>query len=285
MKLLYMKDYAASIRAKLYKLSQSEGIWFNFLTTRYFHERLLFRLSRSQYADNFCLKGGALLYALEGISARQTRDLDLLGRRISNLPASIGACLTEILALDFEEDGVLFDIQTLTTSEIVKEGNYHGVRVEVVGQLGQIREKLQIDIGFGDAIVPAPVLMLYPTLLDLPGPEILAYSVESVIAEKFHAMVYLGELNSRMKDFHDLYRLLQPGKFDEGVLVQALSETFKTRQTDMPADPVVFSPTFPEDENRIRLWQSFLAKSRLDEIPLEEVVSHIRTVLLPLIER
>lgn len=278
-----MKDYAASIRARLYNLSQREGIWFNFLTTRYFHERLLFRLSRSQYADNFCLKGGALLYALEGISARQTRDLDLLGRHISNLPASIGACLTEILVLDFEEDGVLFDIQTLTTSEIVKEGNYRGVRVEVVGQLGQIREKLQIDIGFGDAVVPAPVAMRYPTLLELPRPEIFAYSVESVIAEKFHAMVYLGELNSRMKDFHDLYRLLQPGKYNEKVLVQAISETFKTRETDMPPHPVIFSPTFPEDEGRIRLWRSFLAKSRLDELSLAEVITHIHTILWPLV--
>lgn len=278
-----MKNHAASIRAKLYKLSQSEGIWFNFLTTRYFHERLLFRLSRSIYADNFCLKGGALLYALEGISARQTRDLDLLGRHISNLPASIKVCISEILVLEFEEDGVLFDMQTLTTSEIVKEGNYRGVRVEVIGLLGQIREKLQIDIGFGDAIIPSPVLMRYPTLLDLPGPEVLAYSVESVIAEKFHAMVYLGELNSRMKDFYDLYRLLRPGKFDEVVLVEAISETFKTRNTVLPTAPIVFSSTFPEDENRKRLWRSFLVKSRLDEIPLEEVISHIRTVLLPLL--
>lgn len=279
-----MKAYAASIRAKLYNLSQSEGVWFNFLTTRYFHERLLFRLSRSEYVDNFCLKGGALLYALEGISARQTRDLDLLGRRMSNLPDSIKACVSEILALEFEEDGVLFDIQTLTTSEIVKEGNYRGVRVEVVGRLGQIREKLQIDIGFGDAIVPAPVRMRYPTLLDLPGPEVLAYSVESVIAEKFHAMVYLGELNSRMKDFYDLYRLLQPGKFDASVLMQAISETFKTRKTTLSPNIAVFSTAFSEDENRRRLWRSFLAKSRLDEIPLKVVVSHIQTVLLTLVE-
>lgn len=278
-----MKNYAASVRAKLYNLSQVEGVWFNFLITRYFHERLLFRLSRSSYADNFCLKGGTLLYALEGISARQTRDLDLLGRHIDNLPSNIEACFAEILKLDFQEDGVRFDLETIVISEIVKEGDYRGVRVSVVAHLGQIREKLQIDIGFGDSIVPAPIHIRYPVILDLPVPEILAYSVESVIAEKFHAMIYLGELNSRMKDFHDLYRLLQPGKFDESVLIQALSETFKTRKTIIPPDPVVFSEMFAKNENRIRLWKSFLAKSRLDEIPLQEVVAHIRRVLFPLI--
>lgn len=279
-----MKNYAESIRAKLYTLSQNEGIWFNYLSTRYFHERLLFRLSRSKYADNFCLKGGALLYALEGISARHTKDLDLLGRRISNLPAGLKACFSEVLSISCEEDGVQFDNLSLETKEITKEGNYRGVRLEVWARLGQIREKLQIDIGFGDSIVPAPVLMRYPVLLDLPVPEILAYSVESVIAEKFHAMTYLGELNSRMKDFYDLYCLLNPGKFNETLLQQAIAETFKTRQTIIPTSPVVFSPLFSEDENRKRLWKSFLKKSRLSEVPFETVCSHIRAALLPLVE-
>jgi predicted nucleotidyltransferase component of viral defense system len=279
-----MRDHAASIRGKLYKLSKSSSIGFNFLITRYFHERLLFRLSRSRFADNFCLKGGALLYALEGVSARQTKDLDLLGRHISNLPEHIKACIAEILTFECEEDGVLFDTTTVITSEIVKEGNYRGVRVEFIGYLGQIREKLQIDIGFGDVIIPAPLLMPYPSLIDLPGVEVLAYSVESVIAEKFHAMVYLGTLNSRMKDFYDLYRLLQPGKFDESVLYRAIVETFRTRETTLSVNAAVFSPAFSADENRKRLWRSFLLKSRLDDISLDEVVSHIRRVLLPLIE-
>lgn len=223
------------------------------------------------------------MYALEGISARQTRDLDLLGMKIANTPSNIESCMAEVIALDFEEDGVRFDSQTLTTSEIVKEGNYRGVRIEFIGQLGQIREKLQIDVGFGDVVIPSPALLHYPTLLDLPGPEILAYSVESVIAEKFHAMVYLGELNSRMKDFHDLYRLLRPGRYDGEVLRRALYQTFKARDTELKTDPVVFDPAFSADKNRIRLWQSFLAKSRLAETPFEEVAAHIRSVLTPLI--
>lgn len=115
------------------------------------------------------------MFALEGISARQARDLDLLGRHIDNLLYNIEACFAEILQLDFQEDGVRFDLETLVTSEIVKEGDYRGVRVSVVAHLGQIREKLQIDIGFGDSIVPAPIHMHYPILLDFPVPEVLSY--------------------------------------------------------------------------------------------------------------
>jgi predicted nucleotidyltransferase component of viral defense system len=271
-----MKNYAVSVRNRLTTLGQRENIWFNYLIVRFLHERLLYRLSISQYADKFCLKGGALLYALEGISARQTRDLDLLGRHLSNAPAYLKQCFIEILSIDYEQDGVFFDATTIVASEIVKEGNYKGTRLEFIAKLGQIREKMQVDIGFGDTVIPAPVQMQFPVLLDFPSPEILAYSVETVIAEKFHAMISLGELNSRMKDFYDLYHLLRPGKFDSAVLTKAIAETFENRGTVLPQNTILFSSEFAINEDRLKLWTAFLRKSRLESLDFEDVVQYIQ---------
>lgn len=271
-----MKNYAASVRSKLVELGRRENIWFNHLVMRFLHERLLYRLSVSKYAPHFCLKGGALIYAFEGISARQTRDLDLLGRHFSNDPERLKSCFSEILSISFEQDGVLFDTSSIETGEIVKEGNYRGVRLEFWATLGQIREKMQVDIGFGDVVVPHPISMEFPTLLDLPAPEIQAYSVETVISEKFHAMTQLGELNSRMKDFYDLYCLLRPGKFDPGVLPIAIAETFKTRGTTLPKGSELFPRDFHSKEDRIKQWTAFLKKSRLPELDFEQVIKHIQ---------
>lgn len=270
-----MKNYAISVRNRLTALGLREKIWFNYLIVRFLHERLLYRLSISQYADKFCLKGGALLYALEGISARQTRDLDLLGRHLSNAPTYLKQCFIEILSIDYEQDGVVFDVTTIVASEIVKEGNYKGTRLEFIAKLGQIREKMQVDIGFGDTVIPAPIQMQFPVLLDFPSPEILAYSVETVIAEKFHAMISLGELNSRMKDFYDLYHLLRPGKFDSTVLFQAIEETFENRGTVLPQNTILFSTDFAINEDRLKLWMAFLKKSKLESLDFEVVVQHI----------
>jgi len=276
-----MKNHAQSIRNRLFALGKRENIWFNYLIVRFLHERLLYRLSVSPYADKFCLKGGALLYALEGMSARQTRDLDLLGRNISNEAENIKQCFTKILSIICEEDGVVFDLENLEATEIVKEGNYKGTRLEFWAQLGQIKEKMQVDIGFGDIVIPAPKLMDFPTLLDLPSPRVQAYSVESVIAEKFHAMIYLGEINSRMKDFYDVYHLLRPNKFDPALLRQAIAETFEHRETELPNTTPVFSAIFSQDENRQRLWNVFLKKSKLENIAFDEVVQYIGKEIVP----
>jgi predicted nucleotidyltransferase component of viral defense system len=279
-----MKNYAESVRTRLNELGRRENIWFNYLITRYLHERFLYRLSKSSYTDNFCLKGGALLYALEGISARQTRDLDLLGRHLSNAPENLKSCFEEILSIEFENDGVVFDIASLSTSEITKEGNYKGTRLEFWAILGQIREKMQVDVGFGDIVVPAPVLMQFPTLLDLPAPEIQAYSVETVIAEKFHAMIQLGELNSRMKDYYDLHCLLRPDRINPEVLPIAINETFKARGSTLSTDTISFLSAFVTNEDRRKQWVAFLKKSRLDPIDFEEVVNFIQKEIMPFID-
>lgn len=278
-----MKNYADSVRARLVELGRRKNVWFNHLVMRFLHERLLYRLSVSKYSENFCLKGGVLVYALEGISARQTRDLDLLGRHYTNDPEVLKKCFAEILSIACESDGVQFDMRVIETGEIVKEGNYRGIRLQFWASLGQIREKMQVDIGFGDVVIPSPVRMRFPTLLDLPAPNIQAYSVETVISEKFHAMTQLGELNSRMKDFYDLYCLLRPGKFDPTVLPVAIFETFKTRGTQLPESDRLFPKDFHSKEDRIKQWTAFLNKSRLPALDFEAVMVHVQTEMKPLI--
>jgi len=279
-----MKNFADSVRTRLTELGKRENIWFNHLITRYLHERFLFRLSVSEFADNFCLKGGVLIYALQGISARQTKDLDLLGLHLSNDPNYLKKCFAEILSKEFAPDAVVFDTSVIQTGEITKEGNYRGVRLEFVARLGQIKEKIQVDVGFGDVVIPAPVRMQFPTLLELPAPQIQAYSAETVIAEKFHAMAQLGEINSRMKDFYDLYNLLRPGKYDPSTLPLAVSETFKTRGSKIPTDPVLFPSGFSTNEDRRKLWTAFLKRSRLDPLNFEEVVNHIQANMKPVLD-
>jgi predicted nucleotidyltransferase component of viral defense system len=275
-----MRDYAESVRARLTKIAQQQDIRFNLLVLRYLHERFLFRLSQSQYAENFCLKGGTLFYALEGMSARSTKDLDLLGQQIGNQPEKLILVFKGICSALFEEDGVFFDISTMQASEIVKDGDYRGTRIELTVRLGQIRERLQID-----AVVPRPVLMVYPTILDMPAPLIYCYSVETIIAEKFHAMISRGEINSRMKDFYDVYRLLPPGKHNSETLEQSIRATFAARQTPYVKNHVLFSNQFASDISRLTQWKSFLNKSKLEALDFTEVHRLIVEKLKPIFEK
>jgi len=185
----------------------------------------------------------------------------------------------ELCIIPYEADGVVFHADSISTATITNEGKYPGIRLKVLAQLGNIKQNLQIDIGFGDIVTPKPVWMEYPVLLDLEAPEIQAYSVETVIAEKFEAMIDLGELNSRMKDFYDLYRLLQPGKYDRNTLVEAIKATFKNRQTPYIDNHPLFQDKFASDKNRLAQWNAFLRKSKLDVVEFREVHGIIREVL------
>ncbi|MCB0531996.1 MAG: nucleotidyl transferase AbiEii/AbiGii toxin family protein [Saprospiraceae bacterium] len=277
-----MKNIAASIRGRLQKIARETRTDFQLLIIRYFQERMLFRLSKSGFKDNFCLKGGALLYAWEGDQSRPTLDLDLLGMRIAADQARMKDAFSQLCTILYEVDGVVFSVDSISTSEITKEGKYPGVRLKVIAQLGNIKQNLQIDIGFGDIITPEPVLMQYPVILDLEAPEIQAYSVETVIAEKFEAMIDLGELNSRMKDFYDLYRLLQSGKFDLDTLEEAVKTTFENRQTPYTERHPLFEEKFATDSQRLVQWAAFIRKSRLDMIEFGEVYKIIRNRLEPI---
>lgn len=254
--------------------------------TRYFQERLLFRLSKSSFKDRFFLKGGVLIYALEGEASRPTLDLDLLGQKMEADRDKVKKTFQKVCAIEYVEDGVTFDTESLEASEIVKEGNYSGIRIKVMAFLGNTRQWMQVDIGFGDVVVPGPVNISFPTLLEMAAPELLAYSTESLIAEKFEAMISLAEFNSRMKDFYDVYRILRTGNYDEKVLHKAIAETIAHRKTTLSDNHAIFSTRFKEDEPRNKQWQAFLQRANLDDgIRFSEVMDLIKIELKPIYDQ
>ncbi len=278
-----MNDIAQSVQMKLKHLSKTKNRNHQLTLTRYFQERFLFRLSISKYKNNFFLKGGALIYALEKELSRPTLDLDLLAKKIKSDTQIVHGIFRTVCNITFAEDGVLFDADKIETLEIVKEGRYSGIRVKVPASLGKINQRMQIDIGFGDVIIPAPVEMNYPTLLEMQIPLIYAYSVESIVSEKFEAMIDLSELNSRMKDFYDVYKILKKGNFDKGYLKKAIAQTINTRETIMPDDHPIFTKNFATDNMRNIQWKAFLKKANLDQsILFEEVMSVIKEELKPI---
>jgi predicted nucleotidyltransferase component of viral defense system len=271
-----------SIKSRLTNIAQKEKQTYQLILIRYFTERLIYRLSISDFKSHFCLKGGALLYAFEQETSRPTMDLDLLGIHITNEQLKLKTVFQTISQIICEEDGVIFLSDAITTSELQKEGRYSGVRLKIEGRLGNIRQMLQIDVGFGDIVTPAPVEMTYPTLLLMPSPLILAYSIETVIAEKFEAMISLAAQNTRMKDFYDVFKLLQNDGYQENILTDAISNTFRQRATPFVENPVVFTQDFANDPKRHLQWNAFFRKMN-KHVTLEEI--DFTTVMTLIIER
>lgn len=281
-----MKNNVASIQSRLKQIAQQEGKAYQLILTRYFQERLLFRVFSSGYALNFCLKGGALLYALEQEKSRPTLDIDFLALELSNEAPRLLEVFTEIATIEYESDAVTLDIRTLTAIPITNEGAYPGLRLKIAASLGNIRQVMQIDIGFGDVVTPAPTRMDYPTLLAMASPQVQAYSIETIIAEKFEAMIDLAQINSRMKDFYDVYRLLQGEHYEESMLDQAITNTFTWRQTVAESAHPLFRDDFATDQKRTRQWMTFLRKSGLDtRLEFTEVMKTITQKLHPIYHR
>lgn len=281
-----LKNKSASVRAKLHNIARKENIDLNILMVLYMQERILYRLSQSKYRDNFILKGGLLLFAHNGFKGRPTQDMDLLGKQVSNDVNNILKIFREILSQDYK-DGLTFSVDTMTIENITEDAKYSGVRVRVRCLLGNAANVLSIDIGFGDAIVPKSVEMQFPCILDTePAPDINVYTMESIIAEKFHAMIKLGIMNSRMKDFYDVYILSKTNNFEGAVLAEALRETFERRNTGYERNPTVFNESFKEDDDKRLQWKAFLKKSKIDGIPLDfsEVLHQIKLFILPVYE-
>ncbi|MDR1161997.1 MAG: nucleotidyl transferase AbiEii/AbiGii toxin family protein, partial [Tannerellaceae bacterium] len=201
------KGNVKSIRAVLKNISDKERIDFQLIVIRYLHERFLYRVSVSAYAKHFFLKGGILLFAIKGLHIRPTVDIDMLAIQLSNDKEQLHRIFQTICSIEYDDDCVIFNIDSIKTEDIAADAKYSGVRILIDAGLDTIRQQLQIDIGFSDVITPAPVNLVYPTLLsELAQPfQIGAYSIETVVAEKFHAMIALGVFNSRMKDFYDVY--------------------------------------------------------------------------------
>lgn len=274
---------AQSVHARLIRHAQSLGVDPNLVLTRFATERLLYRLSRSQHAERFVLKGSLLLLMWLGETIRPTRDADLLG--FGDLSdKTIAATFTEICTVNVEPDGIVFDPETIRVVPIRPEDAYGGRRVVLLARLGSARIPVQVDIGIGDAVVPAPEWRDYPSLLNLPRPRLRAYRPETVIAEKAHAMVMFGTTNSRMRDFFDVYELAQHVSFDGTLLATAILATFERRKTAVPeAIPLAFTPAFAQTDNKRVQWRAFLRKNRLTSAPkdLETVVAVLGQFLGP----
>ncbi len=255
---------------------------FQELLQYYAMERFLYRLSSSTHRSRFILKGGLMLHAWKAPLARATRDVDLLGRLENSLEV-VGRTIREVCSTEVTPDGLVFDPDTLTVEHIHEEAESPGVRVRFMGLLGKVRLGMQLDVGFGDVVVPGPEPLVYPTLLDLPAPSLDGYPRETVIAEKFQAMVFLGALNSRMKDFYDVWLLARRFDFDGCVLARALAATFARRETRIEPEPVAFTRDFVGGTHARTGWSAFRKKAGLLHAPedLGVVVEALSVFLKP----
>ena len=276
-------NVSASVRQRLLNLATERKEDFGLVVTRYGLERFLYRLSVSPHRDSFVLKGALLLQLWTAETYRPTRDLDLLGRGVSNV--SYRKIFSEVCSQKVEDDGLTFPPDTIRVERIRDDEAYEGVRVRVEARLGDVRVPLQIDVGLGDTIVPSSEELEYPTLLKFAAPKLHAYSKESVVAEKFEAMVKLGMANSRMKDFYDLWVLAKRFEFESATLAAAIQATFKTRRTTLPrSSPLALQADFYELPTKLTQWRAFLRKSGLKaDSSLKEIIEVIREFVMPVV--
>lgn len=279
------RNVAASHRAKLLALARDRGEDFQFLLGRWIIERFLFRLAASRHKDSFVLKGAMLFLALGGKVYRPTRDLDLLGFGSAEV-GDVVARIAEICSTP-GNDGIVFAATSIEAERIREDAEYEGVRVWVPASLDGAKVTIQIDVGFGDDVDPAPVERPFPTLLPLDPPVVRAYPLEAVIAEKFQAMVVLGIANSRMKDFYDLWTFATTEQFDIRQLARSIQATFERRQTPLPETaPTALTDEFLLDPARRAQWEAFCRRLGLRASPSLEVVGRkIREFLMPVLER
>lgn len=275
---------ATSVKDRLKNQATASGRAFQELLLSYGLERTVYRLSMSEYKERFTLKGGIFLYALfDGEFARVTRDIDFLAKDMSNNVEDMKKVFEAIFSIECD-DALRFDLGTLDVKDITEFKEYHGVSVSIIAYLDRTKVPVSIDIGFGDIIYPDRVKMDFPVLLDMEVPEIFAYSISSVISEKFEAIVSLGDANSRYKDFYDIFILADRYDFDGIELKEAIRETFEHRGTGFD-DIFAFTDDFLVSEIHQSRWKAFLKKKKaLVNVELEKVLSLIKTMLLPIVD-
>ena len=276
------RNIGASVRARLLDRAREQKADFQGLLTRYTLERLLYRLSVSEHRDSFVLKGAMLFSIWIDTPFRPTRDLDLLGRGNSDVK-SVADAFRTICTHPVKDDGVKFDVANLNAAPIREELKYGGVRVKTTALIYRARIPVQIDVGFGDAVTPEPTQIDYPVLLDAPAPRLHVYPVETVMAEKFEALVTRGIANSRLKDFYDLWLIANTFSLDRFSLAEAIRRTFERRGTPVPAEPPVgltdaFAVAWSNQ------WRTFLSRERMASIPddLATVIADLRDFLMPI---
>jgi hypothetical protein len=278
-----VKNLAASIHQRLLNISRELKEDVNLTFSRYALERTLYRLAQSPYQDEFVLKGAMLFAIWSKEMHRPTRDLDLLGsgedsaERLENL-------FKDVCRHGVEPDGLELSAESVRAEMIREDQEFQGKRIHIAGQLGNVKISIQIDIGFGDKVVPNPQEIDYPTLLDFPGPKIRAYPKEAVIAEKFQTMVTHGIANSRMKDFYDIWTLAKLFSFEGAILLDSFKATFENRPGTFSEFPIALTESFYADKIKVTQWVAFLRKNKLEKMPFDEVVLFIRDFLTPIIE-
>jgi hypothetical protein len=276
------KNIVASIRARLKSISRESGRPFAEILQYYSMERFLYRLSLSQHSKCFILKGALMLRVWESSEIRPTMDIDMLGIT-SNYEQSLLKQIRDVLKVKVEPDGLTFDERSLKTEQITEDADYQGTRIRFRGALGTARIGMQIDFGFGDELFPGPEQLKFPPILDLPAPILLCYTRESAIAEKFEAMIKLGALNSRMKDFYDIWLLSRQFEFSGTSLLEAVKKTFSRRNTVVPETIDAFDEEFANKKQT--QWNAFRKKLKQEHIPESflEVINGLKDFLEPLL--
>ena len=277
-----MRNYSASIKAKLLNHARANGLELGALMEQYALGRLFWRLSQSRYADRFVLKGAQLFQIWSGAAHRPTRDADFLSYGEVDAE-SLVAIFSEICAARLnEEDGLSW--KDCAAKPIRDDNVYGGIRVRMVAVLGNARIPVQVDVGYGDVIIPEPVKVQWHGVLDFPASPLLAYPPQTVIAEKLEAAVSLGRSNSRMKDFYDMYWLCKHMDFERSLLIESIKLTFERRQTEVPLGvPLALTDTFVNDPSKQMQWRAFLRKSDLEFIEFAEVIAELRSFIVPLL--
>jgi len=278
-----IRNVAASVQDRLRNVARKTGTEFQTLLSRYVLERLLYRLSVSPHRDRFILKGALLFPLWLDDPLRPTRDLDLLGFGDSR-PDELARVFREVMAVTVRDDGVDFDTGGVQATAIRDDIDYGGVRVRTQARIGSARLPVQIDVGFGDTVVPPATEVEYPVLLDAPAPRIRVYPRETVVAEKFEAIVSLGGDNSRMKDFYDLWAISDQFVFEGAALARAIQATFQRRGTDIPSDvPSGLSEALETSSEKEAQWRAFTRRGRLSAQPgtFPEMIGRLRGFVMP----
>lgn len=278
-----IRDIAASVKARLINLAKDNREDAQSILTRYGVERFLYRLSQSDHKKNFLLKGAALFALWFHQPHRATKDVDLLGF-VENDIATLEKIVSEVCEIE-GSDGLKFDLETVRGEQIRAEEAYQGVRIKVTAMLGTARIHLQIDVGFGDAVTPGAKSATLPSILDFPAPTLKVYPKETVVAEKFEAMVRFGPGNGRMKDFWDIDYIIREFDFDGELLQKAIRATFRNRHTVLPKDlPIALTTDFADNERILSLWRAFITRNGLEtSTDIVKVIEKLRAFFSPII--
>jgi len=280
-----LTNIAASVKARLLNEAKRSNRPYTEVLQYFAMERFLYRLSKSRYVTKFVLKGALMLAVWHAPIQRPTKDIDMLGK-VDNQVDSVVNAIHEICLQKVEPDGLMFQVDGIEGTVITEDAEYHGIRVRFMALLEKTEVPIQVDIGFGDPVVPRVALIAYPTMLDMPAPKLRGYSRESAVAEKFEAIAKRGLLNSRVKDIYDIWLLSRLFEFDGQVLAKAIQETFKSRGKEIHARPVGFTKLFYDDAAHQNQWKAFISRNRIKDAPgsLGLAVKAVSEFLSPILD-